>query len=688
MRVKQILAVLPLAKVQLLWERIYFNKLTLFYFIFSVVHCIVQIVFQVQAFTVNAQAESFLQNIITQGNATGTGFPVFGNDLRWCNTVPSDTSAKSCQVIWNGQSSASSPFASSTSVTSSTASHQNAAALTSSSSASSSASTSSVASSHSGTAVSSSAASSSQASTSLLSRVSTISLTPSPSTVVKSVQDTITATITSVAQATTTVKVDEEEEEEEEEEDDEDDEEEDNDSHSHHKRSVFGMIQAIQVNGTVTVDIHGLGNAKRNVTLDRTCLVSLNWPVLQLSDTKREDIAFIAFQIWVLGMSIVAILNESIPHIVASLLTHALATAWAAFAVSDTAVFHAQFNRLTAEGPCKQPSLLPAYWKARGDAEIPGLALNAAALLVSVFLSWRLIKLFGWQTFKRVGASFIINRVYKFVLSLSIVIQLSMFFIVVSLGLWLDQLWNGQIGMLTDHVLRFKVIVLVVFILLFPWLAMGWFAVRRELKVFMAAFIGLSMVYIVGWALMFVSHTFRWTFVQWKFFAVITSASVFLTLMTFILGVICRLNFGKGLPRYLNAQEPLAGDDFIHVNPGEKNDEEKVAFPSQNMPIPTFSAAFGSGSEVPPPSQMFAPRQMGPRFYAQANGAFDGSSSASSTQVPSPAHTRQVSNASSGWYTGGTALSRNDSRGSERSYSSQSSGHGSDRIGGKRWLIE
>lgn len=33
-----------------------------------------------------------------------------------------------------------------------------------------------------------------------------------------------------------------------------------------------------------------------------------------LANTKREDLVFIAFQIWVLGMSIVAILNESIPH--------------------------------------------------------------------------------------------------------------------------------------------------------------------------------------------------------------------------------------------------------------------------------------------------------------------------------------------------------------------------------------
>jgi len=55
-------------------------------------------------------------------------------------------------------------------------------------------------------------------------------------------------------------------------------------------------------------------------------------------------------------------------------------------------------------------------------------------------------QLFGWQTFKRVGASLTINRVYKLVLSLSITIQLSLFFMVVTVSLWIDQLMNSGIG--------------------------------------------------------------------------------------------------------------------------------------------------------------------------------------------------------------------------------------------------
>jgi hypothetical protein len=51
-------------------------------------------------------------------------------------------------------------------------------------------------------------------------------------------------------------------------------------------------------------------------------------------------------------------------------------------------------------------------------------------------------QLFGWQTFKRIGASLVINRVYRLMLVLSIAIQLCLFFIAVTVSLWIDQLVN------------------------------------------------------------------------------------------------------------------------------------------------------------------------------------------------------------------------------------------------------
>jgi hypothetical protein len=206
--------------------------------------------------------------------------------------------------------------------------------------------------------------------------------------------------------------------------------------------------------------------------------------------------------------------------------------------------------RLTTDGACKPIHLLPTYWEARGRSEIPSLVLNVVALLVSILLSWRLIKLFGWQTFKRVGASLTINRVYKCVLSLSIVIQLAVFFVVASLALWIDQLCNGVIAKMASTKVPYKTMIILVGCLIVPWLMLGWFAVRREMRLAMLLFLGLSVLYLAGWAAMFDSTTFRWTFVEWRFFSIIVATSAFLILISFILGLVCRINFGKGLPRY------------------------------------------------------------------------------------------------------------------------------------------
>lgn len=81
-------------------------------------------------------------------------------------------------------------------------------------------------------------------------------------------------------------------------------------------------------------------------------------------------------------------------------------------------------------------------------------------------------------------------------------------------------------------------------------ISQGWISVRRELRLPMLVFLVMSAGYLGGWGAMFKAPSFRWTFVLWRFFSVITSTSVFLTMLTFFIGVWCRLNFGKGLSRY------------------------------------------------------------------------------------------------------------------------------------------
>lgn len=107
-------------------------------------------------------------------------------------------------------------------------------------------------------------------------------------------------------------------------------------------------------------------------------------------------------------MSVVALLHESIPHMyvyvpvpsprisymrfsIAAVLTHLSATAWSGFQIYNTSLFHSNFKRLTTDGACGI-NVLPTYWESRAATEIPSLAFNVVALLVSCYLSFKLTK--------------------------------------------------------------------------------------------------------------------------------------------------------------------------------------------------------------------------------------------------------------------------------------------------------
>ncbi|PFH54763.1 hypothetical protein AMATHDRAFT_301 [Amanita thiersii Skay4041] len=368
------------------------------------------------------------------------------------------------------------------------------------------------------------------------------------------------------------------------------------------------------------------------------CQSSLIWPISVLRNTKREDIVFISFQFWVLGMSFVALLNESIPHVFASLLTHLMATAWAAYQISNTAEFRSHFRQIIANGSCKNIGLLPDYWSARSKAEISGLALNFVALLFSAYLTWRLIKLFGWQTFKRVGASLTINRIYRLVLLLSIAIQLSFFFMAITVSLWVDRLVNSAIGDLADYQVLYKISSSIALSLLIPWLVTGWFGVRRELRTPMFVFLLLSCLYLAAWGVMFFSTTFRWTFVTWRFFSIMSCASVFLTCVSLVMGTVCRFNFGKGLLRYLSTQTFIAGSD---VRSTYSLDLEKVEFPTSEKLIPTYASAFGSSPKALYFGELYSTNPKAAMITA-IPPRYD------SLTTPPRAHTRNGSDSSSG----------------------------------------
>jgi len=543
------------------WNRITFSRLTIIYFCFSVLHFVAQITLQSRALMTNDSAFNNLAGMVTNKTELSSGLPILqGSTLRVCTFVPYNmqTNTSGCTVIWDAAMSNSSQLLSNfTSITQQT----------------SSATQSTTTVSH--VTFTTQQTSSAVQSTTPLSINSdaepTIVSTASTTRHISSTAPTATSLKSSAAQSTPTFHA------------------KSTTSSAPFPSSTHVVTSSVShgsngTNSTQSANSTDLPIKSRQLAtdamqelrvrsnIDSTCQASLAWPISELRDSQREDIVFIAFQCWILGVSIVALLNESIPHICASMITHLMATCWAAFRIYDTAVFRSNFNQVIVHGACNGVQNLSHYWDTRFRAEIAGLIINVVAMLISGYLTWKMFQLFGWQTFKRVGASLVINRVYRLVLVLSTVIQLSFFFMVTTLSLWIDRLVNSPIGDLADFRKLYLATSAITLLLLTPWLATGWLGVRRELRLPMFFFLFLSLLYLGGCGVMFFSTTFLWTFITWTFFAIMTCASVFLASFSFIVGTICRYNFGKGLHRHLN------DSDY---------DIEKPKLPSDEMFDPT-----------------------------------------------------------------------------------------------------
>lgn len=361
--------------------------------------------------------------------------------------------------------------------------------------------------------------------------------------------------------------------------------------------------------GTLAGGTTGLAATFGEVELSPGCALALAWPGQVLRDFAREDLAMIGFQAWLLGVSIVAILNESVPHLAAGLFTQALSTGWSAFQMARSSSFKTKYETAIVRGACAGVDILPDYFAHRTKDEIPIVVLNGIFLVATAVISWRMCRVYGWQTFKRIGASQVMNQAYRLVLALSIHLQLAVFFFVVSSAMWVDELLNGPVACFAQHRTIYEGIFITSVLLLLPWLVLGWIGVRRENKHMMHAFLLISLFYVTAWAAMFASDVYRWTFATWPFFAAMTVVSYIVVVATTGLAVVCRYNFKKGLALFLQSQQTLPEADFSSAMP----DPEKVEFPthrSGQSELPTFSVAFGQGGRPQPPAQMFSSRSV------------------------------------------------------------------------------
>ncbi|KAJ4481038.1 hypothetical protein J3R30DRAFT_3700592 [Lentinula aciculospora] len=318
--------------------------------------------------------------------------------------------------------------------------------------------------------------------------------------------------------------------------------------------------------------------------LDQTCLQSLLWLDEVIHDSMAEDIVTLTFQVWLLLLSFVTILNESLPHLGAAIAGHVLVTAWAGYRLNNTYKLQGQYQTLIVQQACNGADFLGSWWNVRADHTIPILVSNAMAFVIATYLASRLYKVYAQQSFNRVGASLRIHNIYKLVLALSVCVQLGGFFAIASTAMWLDKASSGTIKRVAQHLSLYLAVFSIMAVLELPWAILGWTCVRRENRLQFLIFAGISLLLLASSSGIFASPLYQFIFQTWPFFATMTITSYLLIVITSVLGVWCRTQFGKGLPEFLKERETPEGADFapVYYNPDKPNlDAVRNSFDSE-----------------------------------------------------------------------------------------------------------
>lgn len=374
----------------------------------------------------------------------------------------------------------------------------------------------------------------------------------------------------------------------------------------HHDRSAFETratngvydghdVWDIQVAATTVED----ALSGETVKLDTACIESLEWLSDVLKDSRREDFVTGAFHIWLFSVAAVTILNESLPHLLASGVSHVLATAWAGYRIHQTADFQSIYHRLIASNEdtaCGSVDILGPWWDTRISHAIPIVIFNSVALLWFITLSLQLFKVYAHQSFSRVGASPKINRVYKIVLSLSVALQLALFFTLAATAMWIDKIATGNIRRLAFHSDIYKAAFIITAIFEVPWIVLGWTSVRKERRKTFLLFAAISGVLLGIFSAMFFSPLYRYVLGTWPFFATMSVLSYILIIATSALGVFARMHFGRGLKHFLEVSDALEDVDFTPVY--FSNDPKKQSIVSVSLPTMSYTQEKAKRSSI------------------------------------------------------------------------------------------
>ncbi|KAE9396713.1 hypothetical protein BT96DRAFT_98220 [Gymnopus androsaceus JB14] len=277
-------------------------------------------------------------------------------------------------------------------------------------------------------------------------------------------------------------------------------------------------------------DVVSVELAQNANSLSTTCVTSLEFPAYLLDNATREDIALVLLQCWVFCIMIFALYCRSISGTITIFVCLLFQFVWSIFRVAYADRLQAQVDRIT-NAACDGISVLPNIWTRQIMLEAPSIALSGLCLVGLICLACKLRTSSDWQAERALFRTLDGRRL----VILHATLQISMFFVMLPLGLWLNDLFTGVSAHLANHVQLYKVLAFIEALVLIPWLIKLRYASQwQDHSRFYPLLFTVSLVYVIGLDLIFIEPTYRLVFLSWPFFGTTSVLSIILCLGIFL----------------------------------------------------------------------------------------------------------------------------------------------------------
>ncbi|CEP13731.1 hypothetical protein [Parasitella parasitica] len=305
--------------------------------------------------------------------------------------------------------------------------------------------------------------------------------------------------------------------------------------------TIIALQAAIAYYNTAQVNRGLESDAIQSYDLDDFEQEAITNAIERLRRIKWENIAFIGFQFWFVGMSFDATVYQNAAEVIALAVMNLACAIFGALEVIDGKRWLKTLTDIKVKHaiPIITTPIQIAYY-----VEIALSICVGLYAILFVYLSFAVVREFGWVIYKKIGADLEIQRMYRtlqlFVLALKIDIFIEF---LVSVFYLIQFALKSGFSSWTTYVF------VVITILMLPMLYFGRASVASEspFKVIIFVIFQLCIVFqLVLIAIEATSGKDYWY--TWICFVIL---GMIIAVATAILAILCMINFGKGLKPYI-----------------------------------------------------------------------------------------------------------------------------------------